>query len=389
MFLFFIIVLLTCVLIFLGCFRQKDISHDFAEVSEGVLIDPLFELAFEIVSSLDDSILAAQVIISGIDGRGALPGYFKPFLEDVPAGGVMLFRYNLDTPNNAIHSLISETVALINEVSGISPFVAVDHEGGSVNRFNRGVADLHPASYYWEYFENEGKEAALEKIEKDSLKAAAAINNFGVNLNFAPIAEFLTDDNRVFLKSRSYGPDPLFTAEASHAFIRGMESAGVLCVVKHFPGSAGSDPHYSLSVIDKDREALEELTFPFKYLIKKNSARAIMAAHSLVPVMDDKIASLSSVIMQNWLRDDLGFSGIIISDDFFMAAAGNIKPETAAVQSVAAGADMILVWPRDLRNTHKALLSALETGELSRERLTEAVTRIIYEKLRMGIYMSL
>ena len=199
-----------------------------------------------------------------------------------------------------------------------------------------------------------------------------------------PVAEHLVDDNRDFLISRSYGPDPVFTAKAASAFIRGMEQNNVLCVIKHFPGSAGPDPHYSPSVLDVDKDTLDILASPFAALIKEG-ARAVMAAHSHVPAMDNKIASLSSVVMQNWLRDELGFDGIIISDDFIMAAAGGLKPEEAAVMSVAAGADMILVWPRDLKLTHSAFISALGDGRLSRERFINAAERVIYEKLRMGL----
>jgi len=105
----------------------------------------------------------------------------------------------------------------------------------------------------------------------------------------------------------------------------------------------------------------------------------------LIPSIDSEIASLSSVVMTNWLRGELGFSGIIISDDFTMAAAGKLKPEEAAVRSVAAGSDMILVWPAHLKKTHEAFTAALESGNLSRERLLEAAQQVIYEKLRMGL----
>jgi len=133
-----------------------------------------------------------------------------------------------------------------------------------------------------------------------------------------------------------------------------------------------------------DRAALDNLVSPFAYVIK-NGARAIMAAHTLAPAIDDKIASLSSVIMGNWLRGDLGFDGIIISDDFIMAAAGNTSPEEAAVLSIAAGSDMILVWPDNLPKTHQTIINALEDGRLPRSRLQDAAQRIIYEKLRIGL----
>ena len=348
-------------------------------------INPLRVRAAEIASSLDDRLLAAQVLISGVDGRGRLTPGMTDLLSEYPPGGLMFFRFNLNTSNDEILSFINEIVSLVGEKSGIPPFIAVDHEGGTVMRFAPGVADLPEAAFYWRLFQAEGKEAALEKIEADSFRSGAQINALGFNMNFAPVAEHLNDDNRDFLWSRSYGPDPVFAAEASAAFVRGMERAGVLCVIKHFPGSAGPDPHYSPSVLKGDREALDELAYPFARLINKGYARAIMAAHSAMPAIDSKIASLSSIVMEGWLRGELGFDGIIISDDFIMAAAGGQSPEEAAVQSIIAGADMILVWPRDFIHTHRAIISALEEQRLSRERLKEAVKRIVYEKLRMGI----
>ncbi|MCL2809438.1 MAG: glycoside hydrolase family 3 protein [Treponema sp.] len=353
-------------------------------IEEDIYIDPLRERATEIVSLMDDRILAAQVLISGIDGnRNLSPNMIELFTE-IPAGGIMLFRYNLNTDSITIRNFLNEASAFLYEHSGITPFMAVDHEGGSVNRFSRDITTLPAAVSYWDIFLEEGRETALEKIKNDSFKSARDINALGVNMNFAPIAEYLIDENRVFMASRSYGSDPVFTAQAATAFLQGMESAGVLCVVKHFPGSAGVDPHYALSVLNWDKNALDKLIFPFAQLIN-NGARAIMAAHTLTPAIDSEIASLSSVVMQNWLRGELGFDGIIISDDFIMAAAGNQKPQDAAVRSIAAGSDMILVWPAHLRLTHQAILNALEDGTLPRERLTDAVQRIVYEKLKMGL----
>jgi len=380
----------VCLLLLSACVRRENTGNSSADTDEELpeksasIIDPVRLRAEEIAASLDDSLLTAQVLICGIDGRGSLPPHMKKLLADSPAGAVMLFRYNLDTDNDSIRTLISEAVSLIKDKSGVPPFVAVDHEGGTVNRFREGVAVLPAASSYWELFPAQERQEVIAKIKADSLKATGEIFDLGINLNFAPVAEYLTDDNRSFLESRSYGPDPFFTAEAAAAFISGMKQAGVLCVVKHFPGSAGPDPHYSLSALNGDRAALDSLVYPFAALIK-NGVRAVMVAHTAVPAMDSKIASLSAVVMQNWLRDELGFGGIIITDDFSMAAAGGMKSEEAAVLSVAAGADMVLVWQPDLKRTHTAFVSALEDGRLSRERLRDAALRVIYEKLRMGL----
>ncbi|GBU28405.1 beta-N-acetylhexosaminidase [Treponema sp. R8-4-B8] len=345
--------------------------------------DPLKVRAREITASLDNRLLASQVLISGIDGNGGMSVNMIELFTAIPAGGIMLFKYNLNNDNDAIQARHSQIKSLIKNESNIPPFIAVDHEGGTVNRFRRGVADLPAASVYYENI-SQGREKTLLAIEADSLKAGRDIYNLGINMNLAPVAEYLFDGNRKFLSSRSYGPDPYFTAQAATAFINGMEQAGVLCVVKHFPASAGPDPHHSQSVLDMDRTALDNLVSPFASLIK-NGARAIMAAHTLAPAIDDKIASLSPVVMGNWLRGDLGFDGIIISDDFIMAAAGSSSPEEAAVLSIAAGADMILVWPENLPKTHQAIITALEDGRLPRNRLQDAAQRVIYEKLKMGL----
>ncbi|MCL2238168.1 MAG: glycoside hydrolase family 3 protein [Treponema sp.] len=349
-----------------------------------VVIDPLYLRAREIVASMDDRLLTAHILMSASEGRDTLNSGMQELFAQIPAGGIILFRHNLNTSNENIRNYLAQIKSLITEGAGIAPFVSVDHEGGTVNRFSRGVADLPNASFYWNMSQEQGKDAALAKITEDTFRAGSVIHGLGINMNLAPVAEHLIDDNRSFLSRRSYGPDPEFVAQAAMAFIKGMEQAGIICVVKHFPGSAGPDPHHSASVINMEKPDLDMLISPFAAIIK-NGARAMMAAHTAVPVLDNRIASLSPVIMGNWLRGELEFDGIIISDDFIMAAAGGQRPEEAAVQSVAAGSDMILVWPNHLRATHTAFLEALESGALSRERLNDAVFRIIYEKLKMGL----
>ncbi|MCL2800907.1 MAG: glycoside hydrolase family 3 protein [Treponema sp.] len=366
-------------LVFLSCSRFTAVENQ----SEPV-IDPLRLQAEEIANSMNDRLLAAQLLISGIDGRESLSQNMMELLTDIPAGGIMFFRYNIDANTGTIRSFLSQISDFVNDKSGIRPFMAIDHEGGSVNRLPHHLQVMPSASHYWELNNTEGKAAALAAINRDSLRDGTLLKSLGINMNFAPVAEYLMNENSSFLARRSYGPDPVFCAEAALAFLTGMQQAGVLCVVKHFPGSAGADPHYSASVINADLSRMDELAFPFDYLIK-NNARSIMAAHTLVPVIDDKIASLSSVFMQNWLRDKLKFDGIIVSDDFIMAAAGRINPEDAAVLSIIAGSDMILVWPAHLRKTHDAIILALENGSLPRERLINAAQRVIYEKLRMGM----
>jgi beta-N-acetylhexosaminidase len=369
--------------------ERRGVNHEINTVNkpangEAVTTGSMMKRAVEIALSLDDSLLAAQLLVCGIDGRENLPPHMANLFTGCPPGGVMLFRYNLNTDNDTIRGFLAETVSFIKGKSGISPFMSVDHEGGVVNRFPSGTASLPGALSYWELSLEEDRQVTIAKIEADSYRAGLEINGLGINMNFAPVAEYLTDDNREFLESRSYGPDPVFTAEAAEGFIRGMERAGVLCVIKHFPGIAGPDPHYSASALSGGKAALDILVSPFAALIE-NGARAVMVAHTSVPAIDSEISSLSPAVMGGWLRGELGFDGIIISDDFSMAAAGGTSPEEAAILSICAGADMVLVWPPEIRRTHRAFVSALEDGRLPRERAREAAARIIYEKLKMGL----
>ena len=386
------------ILLLLVCFFCGGCSKKYSEVNgEDHTKDPADaalakqrQQAALVAASLDDRLLAAQVIISGIDGRERLGQDMRTLLNECPAGGVMLFRYNLDTDTEGIQDLIAECVRLVagqtgdETAAGIPPFVAVDHEGGSVNRFKPGLADMPSAGSYWTLAQNEGRDTAIERIEADSFRAASTIKRLGYNLNLAPVAEILVAENSDFLDDRSYGPDPVFTGEAAAAFIRGMERAGFLCVVKHFPGSAGPDPHRFPSVLQGDKAALMDMAAPFAFLIRGGQARALMVSHSALPALDSEIASLSPAIMDGWLRKEMGFTGIIISDDFSMAAAAS-SAEAAAVKSLASGADMVLVWPPGLRRTHRAIQAALANGSLSRQGLREAAERIIFEKIRMGL----
>jgi beta-N-acetylhexosaminidase len=263
----------------------------------------------------------------------------------------------------------------------------VDHEGGSVFRFGPGVARLPAAGSYGELARLRGREEALRLVEADARRSAREIRDLGITLNLAPLAEPLTPENRAFLEDRSYGEDPVFVEEAAAVFIRGMAAEGIGCAVKHFPGTAGIDPHRAPSTLEGNRESLAALTRPFAGLIRAGLVPALMISHTRVPAWDGEIASLSPAVIGEWLRGELGFGGLVIADDFSMAAAAapGLSPEAAAVKSLAAGTDMVIVWPGNMRRTHRALLAARGDGRLPRQRLREAAERIIYEKLRRGI----
>jgi beta-N-acetylhexosaminidase len=350
--------------------------------------------ALRAARALDNRALAAQVLLTGIDGKGALRADMAALLRAVPAGGVMLFRYNLSTPRGEIAPFLNTVsgAASLPPVAGLPPLpplIAVDHEGGGVHRFGEGITRLPaPLSAYtgvesgaW------SREEALRGIEESAFRSGKELRELGITVNLAPVAEVLSPENRAFLGSRSYGPDAGFVEEAAGAFIRGMERAGVLCVVKHFPGNAGGDPHEEAVSITLDRAALDRLVRPMIALLCASPPPLVMVSHARIPARDaERSASLSAAVVSRWLRGEIGFSGVVIADDFSMA--GSTEPDTgrAVVAALNAGVDMVMCWPGNLAATHQAILDALADGTLSRERLVEAASRIIAVKIRAGLF---
>ena len=342
------------------------------------------QAAASIAASLDDNALSAQLLLAGIDGRGSLTAAMRSLLEKTPAGGIMLFRYNLDSPKEDVKKLLSESSGLIAQKTGIPPFVAVDHEGGLVNRFNSDVEKLPSAFSFWELAEKEGRDEALARAESLYSRSAKEIRELGINMVFGPVAEILNDDNKQFLETRSYGNDTDFTIAAASAYIKSIEQEGIASVVKHFPGNSAADPHTGASSLTAGKAALDEMVKPFMAIIGSLAPPAIMISHAVVPAIDSKNSSLSQAVIDLWLRGELGFTGIVIADDFSMGAvaAAGISPARAAVEALNAGVDMIMAWPKDLAAIHEAILEALLSGQLKRERLLEAAERVISTKLR-------
>jgi beta-N-acetylhexosaminidase len=342
--------------------------------------------AVRIAASLDDAHLAGQVIMAGIDANGPLSAGERRRLGEVQAGAVMLFKKNLDTDTGRIKAMLDEARALLTltaeDGAAIPPFIACDHEGGAVHRFGANVERLPAPQSYWEKAATGNRAAVIAEVRADALRGGRQLSELGINMNLAPIAEVLDGRNALFLGSRSYGPDAGFVTDAAAAFIAGMREAGVSCVLKHFPGNSSGDPHQSLPILAATAAELRGMTAPFAALIKTARPAAVMVSHVVVTAWDaGRSASLSPEVIQKRLRAELGFSGIIIADDFSMGALAGLPVEEAAVTALAAGADMVMAWPATLSATRNAILAAVQNGRLKRERLRDAAEHIIYQKL--------
>ena len=350
-------------------------------------LEPYREQAALIAAAMDDRQLAAQSLLTGLESSNFLGSAMRYMLSEIPAGGIMLYRANLAAGKDEIHSFLSECAAVVAENTGAAPFIAVDHEGGLVHRFGAGVMRLPSAYHFWETAEAVGMEASLARLEELVTQSAKEIRELGITMNLAPVAEILSAENKAFLETRSYGPDAAFVEMAASAFIRAMDSQGIACVLKHFPGNSADDPHYRESIISADYDKLLSMTEPFRGILSNYNPSAVMISHSITEAVDSGRNSSLSPLVINWLREDFGFNGIVIADDFGMRAVTSrgISSEEAAVLALNAGVDMIMCWPHNIVSVHAAVLEALNDGRLPRERLLDAATRILMEKIRYGL----
>jgi beta-N-acetylhexosaminidase len=340
--------------------------------------------ARRIAERLSLSELAGQVIMSGVDAAGVLTADERRRLGAIKPGAIMLFRKNLPAEKKSIRKMTDDLIAAC---GGIHPFIALDHEGGAVHRFNSDVEKLPSAFFYGNLAKTAGEGAALNKIEADAERSAREIAALGISMNLAPVVEVLDDDNNVFLGERSYGGESDWVSAASIAFINGMHRGNIACVIKHFPGNSGVDPHKKLPRLRDSAAELEKRAAPFYEVIAKAAPSGVMISHIIAEAWDsERNASLSSIVIHEKLIAAGGFAGLVLADDFSMGAVASTRTaEESCIAALNAGCDMVMAWPSNLYTIHSAILSALHNGKLPRARLVDAVAHIIEQKLRFGL----
>lgn len=328
---------------------------------------------------------ASAVVVAAIEGDRLTQDELA-FFRDEPVAGVTLFRRNLSPHFSQIRQLtreIQETRA-----AGTPPMIiAIDQEGGRVARLPQPFPNLGPAQAL---FEGRSDPDALLKMENYGYVVGSSLLQLGVNVNFAPVVDVLTNPGNDAIGDRVFGTEPESVSLRAGAFLKGMQAAGVYGCLKHFPGQgdAAVDTHLGSARVDVPLPQLEtrELV-PFQKLLPQ--APMVMVSHCIYPVWDHLPASLSQVVMQKLLRQDLGYKGLVVSDDMNMGA---IPQDTAAwaasiVKAVEQGADLILVC-RHLDRIKLALEALRAEAAESRsfqKRLQEAAERVTAFRYRLDI----
>ena len=319
--------------------------------------------------------------IVGVDQVTAAGDATAEALMKYPVGGILYFGKNLKTRDQ-----VSKMIADTQSFSKIPLFISVDEEGGRVARLgSAGLIDKIPAM---------GKigamgESGIEKARETGAYLGSELSSLGFNMDFAPVADVITVENNDDIGDRSFGTDPAAVAAMVSAEVEAMQKENICATLKHFPsnGSTETNTHYATGVCTRTLEEMRQCEFiPFKAGIDAG-VDAVMVAHmAAVNVVGDNTPStLSPVIIQDYLRGELGFKNVVISDALNMGAITKVySPEEAAVKAVKAGVDLILLSP-DIMSAEKAVIEAVEKGEISEERIDESVLRILTLKEKRGI----
>lgn len=357
--------------------ENKSISETKKETEENAVMpeDILAEMTLE--EKIYQMFIVSPEQITGVNTVTAAGETTKLALQTYPVGGIMYSK-----PNMISQEQIKEVIDNSQSYSDINLFIAVDEEGGTVNRLMDTLGTTRIDSMYT--YKNKGTKTARENART----IAKDMKSLGFNLDFAPVADVWTNPQNTVIGERAYSDDFKEAAELVNAAVEGFHEGGVLCTLKHFPGhgDTAEDTHTSTAYVTKSIENMKGEEFlPFEAGMDAG-AELVMVGHMIVESVDDSVpASLSEKIVTKILREELGFDGLIITDALNMAAISEQYPSgQAAVMAVKAGNDLLLE-PENLTESVNGIMEAVTEGDISEERINESVLRILQTKYDAGI----
>lgn len=313
-----------------------------------------------------------QLLTVGFPGP-TLPDELVRRISASEVGGVMLFRPNIEGATQV--AAVVTTIHAAAPADGPRCLVAIDQEGGLVQRLRAPLT-------VWPDMLSVGAAGDRARTEHVGQAVGAELAALGIGWDFAPVLDVHTNPDNPVIGNRAFGSTPEAVAAQGLAFWRGLRAAGVLGCGKHFPGHGDTrtDSHLELPVVDHSLERLRRVELAPFAAAARAGIDALMTAHVLFPALDpDGPATLSRRILTDLLRHELGFEGVIVSDDLGMkAVADRYTIEELAVGAVAAGADVLLIrepLDRQLR-AFEALVRAAESDDRLRARIFESAARV-------------
>jgi beta-N-acetylhexosaminidase len=315
--------------------------------------------------------MVGRQLMFGLPGPDATDTDLR-LLADTRAAGVMLYRRNFETPER-----LARLLTRLETTLGRRLLIATDHEGGRIIMLG-GAVTIFPDSLA------AGTAGEVAFVHRQGIIEGRELRRLGVDVNFAPVLDVLTERYSPNIGIRSYGKDPALVARYGAARIAGLQSAGISACAKHFPGKghAPVDAHLGLPVIESDWSEMHAVHLvPFMAALEAG-VDCVMTSHPLYPGLDPAPAmpaTFSRLIVEEYLRGQVGFRGVIVSDDLEMGAIREISGiGEATVRAAAAGHDLLLVCHTEAaqRAAHAALLDAYRTRALGLRALERSVARL-------------
>lgn len=353
----FLLLGISLILMFTACSPIKAKMKSAEEIlAEMTLSEKVGQLFIARCPSVDADIYAAKYKLGG----------YILFGQDFKSSNPETFRKTLESYQNAVN---------------IPMFIAVDEEGGIVTRASRypqfrEAPFPSPQKLY--------AEGGFEAVKKDAKEKSEFLLDLGINMNFAPVCD-ISQSPGDFMYERSVALDAEGTSTYVTTVVSEMKSAGIGSVLKHFPGYGdNADTHTDMVVDTRPYEAFVNYDFlPFKAGIDAG-ADVVLVSHNIVECMDKEYPASLSPEVNRILREELGFQGLIITDDLVMEAITEYTDnESAAVQAVIAGNDLLCCT--DFTVQVPAVIQAVKDGKISEERINESVLRILKYKIESGI----
>ncbi len=299
------------------------------------------------------------------------------FHREYGLGGAIIFGRNVESPEH-----LKEMICSIRSQTEGDLLIAIDQEGGSVNRLCGAQFPTYPSAAYY------GERADIDGLKHAVAMTCERLLEIGINMNLSPVADVLTNRQNSLMRRRCYSSDVAQVNDYVGAVIDVQSRLGVASCAKHFPGLGDSviDPHQEIAVCDRSREFFEENMFPPFEAAIAHKCPAIMTTHVIAQSLDsDNMATCSPNIVGGILRDSMAYDGVIITDDLDMSGAGDLH--SAVIGAIMAGHDMLLICHSfgEQLSCAEALLDLLRKGELAADEIERRISRVRQMKRRFAI----
>ena len=296
-------------------------------------------------------------------------------------GGYILFGRDFE---NQTPDSLRETLASYQQAAATPMLIGVDEEGGTVVRVSaypafRASPFQSPQALF--------AEGGLERIQSDTEEKDTLLASLGINVNLAPVCDVSTSPAD-FINARAFGQDAQSTSNYVRTVVEQMNADGMGMVLKHFPGyGSNADTHTGIAQDDRPLEQFRSSDFlPFAAGIEAG-AQAILVCHNIVSCMDDTLPASLSPAVHKVLREELGFDGVVMTDDLVMQAITDYTGDAdAAVLAVQAGNDMLI--SSDFITQYNAVLTAVQDGTISENTIRDAAVRVLRWKIQLGLIES-